>query len=426
VRSNRRPLALPLLALTLAVTSLAPASRPDFTALYAEGVSVTADGQVVNVPVGAPASAALPLWDGVVPGDGTRWESMARRAMADLDVLTQDLGDGRKAAVAGWHRSWRYVWPRDASFVAAAYAVSGRHEDALAVLRFVQDVQEDDGRWHARYTADGAVPDDRGEQLDAVGWALWSVWMWRESARAQGLSDAEVEAGLRELRPMVVNAAQAAIDAIDKRHALPRPSQDFWEVPLRETSLGTAAPVLVGLRAATVLLPEMGESRLAATASAAGDLVSDGIAAQFGRRGYPRLVTTRQVDASVAFLMPPFTVAPPRQADAFALARTRLRTPHGGLRPGVEFKDRDISWTPQTALFALGAAASGDTATASQYLDWLDAHRTSVGSLPEKVDDQGRPAAVAPLAWSAALVLLTLGALEGDVPPPPGVGVQMR
>jgi GH15 family glucan-1,4-alpha-glucosidase len=250
--------------------------------------------------------------------------------------------------------------------------------------------------------------------------------MWRESARAQGLSDAEVEAGLRELRPMVVNAAQAAIDAIDKRHALPRPSQDFWEVPLRETSLGTAAPVLVGLRAATVLLPEMGESRLAATASAAGDLVSDGIAAQFGRRGYPRLVTTRQVDASVAFLMPPFTVAPPRQADAFALARTRLRTPHGGLRPGVEFKDRDISWTPQTALFALGAAASGDTATASQYLDWLDAHRTSVGSLPEKVDDQGRPAAVAPLAWSAALVLLTLGALEGDVPPPPGVGVQMR
>lgn len=424
MRSNR-PLGLPVLALTLVVTSLAPAAAPASPTLYAEGVRLTSDGRIENVPVGAPASAAGPTWDGAVPGEGTRWEPMARRALADLDVLTRDVGDGRTAALAGWHRSCWYVWPRDASFVAAAYAVSGRHDDALAVLRFVQDVQEDDGRWHARYTSDGAVPDDRGEQLDAIGWVLWSVWVWLQSARAQGLSSTEVDAGLTELRPMVVGATHAAIDSLDQGRALPLPSQDFWEVPLTETSLGTAAPVLIGLRAAAALLPELDENSLAATASAASDLVSDGIAAQFGRRGYPRLVTTREMDASVAFLMPPFTVAPPRHAEAFALARSQLRTPEGGLRPGVEFKDREVSWTPQTALFALGAAASGDSATASEYLDWLDAHRTRVGSLSEKVDAQGRPAAVAPLAWTASLVLLTLGALDGAVPAPPGGGVRL-
>jgi len=395
--------------------------------LYAEGVRISGDGRVMSVPVGADAAAnALPVWREPVPGDGTRWEDMARRAMADLDVLTRDAGHGRKAPLAGWHRSWRYVWPRDASFVAAAYAVSGRHDDALAVLRFLQDLQEDDGGWHARYTTDGDVPDGRGEQLDSIGWALWSVWVWSETAAAQGVSPADVESALQELRPMVVGAAEAAIGALDPRRALPRPSQDFWEVPLSETSLGTAAPVLIGLRSATTLLPRLGETALATTTLEAERLLSDGVAAQFGRRGYPRLISTRKMDASVAFLMPPFTPTPPGQPEAYARARTALRTPQGGLRPGAEFKDPEVSWTPQTALFALTSAASGDTATAIEYLDWLDAHRTRVGSLPEKVDPEGRPAAVAPLAWTASLVLLTLGALDGTVPDPPGVVVPVH
>ena len=40
-----------------------------------------------------------------------------------------------------------------------------------------------------------------------------------------------------------------------------------------------------------------------------------------------------------------------------------------------------------------------------------DAHRTSAGALPEKVLADGSPAAVAPLAWTAATVLLTLDRL---------------
>ena len=45
------------------------------------------------------------------------------------------------------------------------------------------------------------------------------------------------------------------------------------------------------------------------------------------------------------------------------------------------------------------------------WLDWLDRHRTPAGSFPEKVLADGRPASVAPLAWTAAAVLLTADTL---------------
>jgi GH15 family glucan-1,4-alpha-glucosidase len=89
-----------------------------------------------------------------------------------------------------------------------------------------------------------------------------------------------------------------------------------------------------------------------------------------------------------------------------------MRQPAGGLSPGVGWRKDGISWTPETALFALAAAASGETELALGWVSWLDSHRTVLGSLPEKVTARGNPAAVAPLAWTAALVVLTLDELE--------------
>ena len=48
---------------------------------------------------------------------------------------------------------------------------------------------------------------------------------------------------------------------------------------------------------------------------------------------------------------------------------------------------------------------------ATEVLRWLSDHRTDAGSLPEKVLFDGRPAEVAPLAWTAANVLLAIDAL---------------
>jgi GH15 family glucan-1,4-alpha-glucosidase len=76
--------------------------------------------------------------------------------------------------------------------------------------------------------------------------------------------------------------------------------------------------------------------------------------------------------------------------------------PAGGVAPGATWKDDGVSWTPQTALYALTAATLGDAAAAERWLTWLDAHRTPSGALPEKVLADGTPAAVAPLAWIRA------------------------
>ena len=76
-------------------------------------------------------------------------------------------------------------------------------------------------------------------------------------------------------------------------------------------------------------------------------------------------------------------------------------------------------WTPATASFALAAMASGDLAAAEARLAWLLGHRTALGAFPERVGrDDGAPRSVAPLAWTHAIVLLTLVSRDRGVPTP--------
>ena len=107
-------------------------------------------------------------------------------------------------------------------------------------------------------------------------------------------------------------------------------------------------------------------------------------------------------------MLPPFAAAadPEVVAAVDGYARQAIR-PAGGLAPGVGWKTDGLSWTPETALVAYTAAASGDVATATGWRDWLARHTTDWGSLPEKVLPDGTPAGPAPLAWTAALFILT-------------------
>jgi hypothetical protein len=110
----------------------------------------------------------------------------------------------------------------------------------------------------------------------------------------------------------------------------------------------------------------------------------------------------------------------PRVEGAIADAAERLRAPNGGVLPGERWpQDPTVAWTPETALFALSAAAAGDDASADRWLGWLAAHRTSLGAFPEKVSGDGEPKAAAPLGWTEAIVLLALAAKDEPLPVPP-------
>jgi glucoamylase len=337
----------------------------------------------------------------VVPGLGPD-SDLVRGALLDLHVLTETYG----VPVAGWTGPWRYVWPRDAAFAAVAFARTGHGDDAERVLDFLGRVQPPSGVFQARYLPDGSgVPDDRGTQLDGAGWALWAT-----AGVADALPPGRRAAFVAEHRALVDRSTDAALAAIAGPSGLPPASPDYWEVSERRTTLATAAVLRAGLEAAVRLQVFAGDGRAAARASAGEARLSAAIARDFAPHGYPRHLGGRSasVDLGVALLLPPFADAVDPDAYArFESAPARLARPGGGLAPGGSWRRDGVSWTPTTATWALVAASSGDRPQALSRLRWLADHRTAAGSLPEKVLADGRPAAVAPLSWTAAAVVLT-------------------
>jgi hypothetical protein len=432
-----------LLLAVLAVGTASNLRRNPQPELVAEGIP----GQQVPTATTAAIPAAFP--------------DLVRQALADLDALTLPTG----AALAGWNGLWRFVWPRDASFVVAARCSVGQYAEADRVLGFLNRIHPASGRWAARYLADsGAVPQDgRGAQLDGSGWILWATWFCAASRPDVGAA----LVGLRTYWPMLRESGDQIVAELGS-DGLPAPSPDYWERDESQVTLGTIAPLLAGLRAGLAVAALLGRSsevsqwRTALTRlSAATDRVfgpnyprtparAVSILGDLGSNAQPRgdrttalgggSGTTRGdgtattgagdgtigigggADAIVTVLGPPF--APPRPEVTAAIEHSRdvLTQPNGGVTPGEDWRTDGVAWTPETALFGLSAAARGDRTTAESVLNWLDANRTKTGALPEKVNRDNRPAGEAPLAWTSALVILTAVALTTPLPTTPFIG----
>lgn len=391
--------------------AIGPDTDPDIVEFYPHTRVLTPESAAALTRTTATAadvvsSAGLALdqreWlaAGTVPGAGGPYEEMVETALLDIHTLIEDNG----GSLAAWPTAWHYVWPRDASFVAVALAVSGHPDDALQVLEFLQRQQPEDGVFEARYRPDeSGVPDARGKQSDGIGWVLWATLRLVRSVPA-----AEREQILTTLRPMIEASTQAAMQLTDTDDALPPISQDYWEVPMYRLSLGTAAPIALALRSAATLQTMLGAKSTARSARSRAHRLEQSITRTFGAHGYPRELGGDASDASVVFLLPPFTDrALSSVLRAWRRAGRGMTRAAGGLAPGVGWRNDGISWTPQTALFALAGAAIGDTDEATARMDWLNQHLTAYGSIPEKVISTGDPAGPAPLAWSDALVVLT-------------------
>ncbi|MGB3633513.1 MAG: glycoside hydrolase family 15 protein [Rubrobacteraceae bacterium] len=351
------------------------------------------------------------LDQGSVPGSTEKERRMAERALLDLRLLTDPNG----AAVAGRYERWNYVWPRDASWAAVAFAANGHHDESYEILEFLATVQNEDGTWEARYKPGGApLLDGRDPQLDATGWFPWAVWFYSSTASEGANREAEA------LWPAVNKAADAAADSLGPG-GLPPGGADYWEISTWRPNLGTAAPLRTGLRSSADLAAQFGYDSESRRYTRAADRLDEAIRREFAPDGYQR--TTRPgsgADAAVNFAAPPF--APPDEAveRSIADAAKKLRAPNGGMLPGEKWRQKPtVAWTPETAFFALSAAASGDEEKAGLYIGWLAEHRTNLGSFPEKVDGAGDPQAVAPLGWTSATVVLALTAKEEPLPTPP-------
>jgi GH15 family glucan-1,4-alpha-glucosidase len=357
---------------------------------------------------GAARAAATDEWlaAGRVPGAGARWEGMSRTALADLRELVRPNG----AVLAGAADRWEYVWPRDSAFVAVALAETGHPEEATRVLGFLDRLRLDPEKgFEARYRLDGSgPPDGRERQLDGCGWVLWAL---ERVHRVEG-TVADSFAGMQD------RCTDHLLAVTDRGDRLPPASPDYWEVGEWRTTLGTAAPVLAGLTHSAELYAVRGLLERAERVRAAAVRLGREVHEHFGSE-YERYGGSGGLDAAVAMLMPPFTAERRGVVKAWDRYQVDALRDAGGLAPGTAWKQDGVSWTPETALVAYTAAASGRRGSAAYWLDWLDEHRTAWGSLPEKVTASGRPAGPGPLAWTAALVVLSLAELD-DAPPTSG------
>jgi glucoamylase len=374
-----------------------------------------------TVPADDPGAAATIaadrawLAEGTIPGATATEREAAARSLLNLRLLLRPGG----AAIAAQTPYWAYVWPRDASFAAAAFASTGHRREAREIVAFLTRTQRPDGTWPARSHPDGRpVTDGRPAQLDATGWVPWAAWLATDQGRDLGAA--------RELWPVVRAAADHASRSL-RRDGLPPPGPDYWERHERLTTLGTAAALLAGLRAAGHLAAALGSGNEAGRYRAAAGTLAAAIPRAFaGPGGYHRyavrfgghgLGRTGGPDAAVAWLAPPFAPAAPAVLAALERAGEQLGPGGGGAVPGPPWRDSDF-WTPATASFALAAMASGDRAAAERRLGWLLEHRTALGAFPERVRRDGELRSVAPLAWTHAMVLLILASKQHPLPIP--------
>ena len=348
------------------------------------------------------------LVSGSVPGRGTDIEDMVRSALLDLRRLTAPSG----ALAAGAGMKWNYSWPRDAAFGALALACAGHLEEAAAALRFFAPLQLPGGGLESRYLLDGSgVPDARPAQSDGLGWVLWALG----SLTAIGLGRLlEAQPSLAvDLRRLATGCLDHLLTSTSAGTTLPVVTADFWEVEQSRASLGLVAPMLAGLRGAATFFTTLDDPGRAARAASAAAAFEPVILSHFGPT-FQRHGDRGGRDAGTAMLMPPFTDEQPAVLEAWLGYQQGAARASGGLAPGTDWWQHGESWTPQTALVAFNAASSGRAPLAKQWLTWLDSIRTPWGSLPEKVLNDGAPAGPAPLAWTAALVVLAAYELDRD------------
>jgi glucoamylase len=420
----------PLRALPVPVR-LSGQFEPDSSILRPAGGVYAAPGRATPLtPAESACVAATERADrdwldtGLVPGATATQRSMATRALLDLSLAVRPDGAVQAAWLPG--SDYEYAWPRDSSWVAVALTDTGHPAMAYRILEFLQRMQGRNGVWAARYVPDGSGPvrDGRPAELDADGWVPWAVWSWAATQPLTPASPSRRE--LMRLWPMVVRAADADASSLT-RDGLPGPAMDYWE-DSDQITLGTAAPLLAGLRAAADLAADVATDEGSATAAsegrrwaAAATRLATAITTAFGQNGYQRTPSAGSgADAAVTFLGPPFAVPDAAVRQAARSAQQVLTVPNGGLRPGTDWPGTpDVAWTPETAFFALFDAATGQHGQAAALLAWLAAHRTKLGSLPEQVNSAGHPASVAPLAWTDAVTLLALLAQAGSLPTVP-------
>jgi isomaltose glucohydrolase len=290
--------------------------------------------------------------------------ALARRC---VEVVKEGQAPSGAYVASPTFEPYRFCWLRDGSFIADAMSRVGEVESTEAFHAWVTRVvlaRRDRDRLEARYTLDGEDdPVQEWPKLQHDGWGLW-LWALRQHEE-RGHAPA----------PQVSEAAVHVADYL--RRVWREPCADWWEER-------------VGMHAATLACLDAG-------------LLGR------GRQVVDRSLAEDRLDASMLVL--PFLGY--EADDAVRRVEHELLSPGGGVHRHLEDTYYGGGEWPLLAAF-LGLARP---ARAEAALNWIAAHATEDGFLPEQAQDHllhpdawdvwvskwGPPAC--PLLWSHAMYL---------------------
>jgi len=296
---------------------------------------------------------------------GSKAPGWARRMYRRSLLVLQAMTDRRTGAVvAGRRDGWEYVWPRDASAVAMAFASAGYRGEARRAVRFLLGL---DLEAAARFHEDGTPVEGRAAQGDAAGWV-------EAAARAVGL---KAQAGTQPWQGQADYQEGDPGDYLGNAIAAAGEPKDHLQV---RPSVRRPA-----------------EKKIRRNFEAGGVLVREA-----GEPG-------SGVDSAAAWAVRPF----PQPALYPLVRRTLLRiaatSGRFGIVPSQNWNGGVDPWTAPTAWAAWSLAALGERPAALKLMAELRRAATPSGLLPERVDSRtGAPTSTTPLAWSHAFLVLTL------------------
>jgi hypothetical protein len=346
----------------LAIVALGPNSSSVRLRVNAEGAEVTESPRVL-----AEAAASDRNWLARARPLGAGAPAWASRMYERSLLVLRALTDRRSGAVAAGARDdWAYVWPRDASAAAMAYAAAGYRSEAERVTRFLLGL----GLGHAaRFHGDGSPVPGREAQGDAIGWV----------------------AAASQAARLIGSAGQAA-DILAGGGPIPwRDRADYWE--------GEPGIYLGNALSARADVSEFSRHRWGGNSDTP---LRSGLVRRSGD-------SDSGLDAAAAWAVRPFSRPRFYPAARITLHRLVAQGTRFGITPGEGWPGGDDPWSAPTAWTAWSLAALGERREALELMGALRRSATLAGDLPERVDAKtGVPRSTTPLAWSHAFAILAL------------------
>jgi glucoamylase len=338
--------------------------------------------------------------------------------------------------------TYSYVWPRDGALVSSALMHAAHAGAPERFLAFCARVISPNGYLRHKYNPDGSlastwhgyVHDGKAVlpiQEDETALVIWALGEYFDLFR-------RIEETAPFYRGLVTRPADFLLSHVDQSTGLPLPSYDLWEERWGVHTF-TVAAVIVGLRAASRLATEFGETERSGRYLAAAERMLEGARAvlwseeeqRFARMATPGpsgYTLDMTADASIfgLALLGALPADDPQVVSTLEQVESRLwvQTDVGGMARyendyyhQVEKKDTTrvpgnpwficTMWLARYRLQRAGTLE--DLAPGLKLLEWAAERAFPSGTMAEQLHPYtGEPLSVSPLTWSHAEYVRTV------------------